>query len=541
MVGESMKKVLIADDEMLVRIGLKLTIAWEEHGFIVVGEAKNGREAIELFEEFDPDILLTDIRMPIMNGLELIQELKSRKSSLKTVILSHYDDFKYAKEAIKLGASEYILKSDLSQENLLSVLSKLSDEIDSFNEENNKTDIGRRLEKSSNNNNLEKLFKRIVVGDYKSKVEMNSILNYIKNFFENGILVVAIMKIFINHFNDAVVSGLKDEDLKKSIENVSNQFFLENHIFKVLCFNEDEIIYLFNIEDTKEPKQAIVRVKKQVTLLKKNIKQFLDINVSIGLSGVGISYEKLPEVLNQAKIAQNCCFFEPSEIVVFDDDLEISEGECPKIHLDIIRGYLKTFDKEQLSNYINKIFDELIKIKNSSYIKEVFIDLLSYAKILAEELNLKNRPAFNEERLNYGNFEKLHNFVMAKKYITDIYLELMNHSDGNTSVRYSFVISKSLEYIKNNYNKNISLGDAADYVQISKSYLSLLFKQEMGINFSSYLTNYRIEKSKNLLLKSNCKIYEVAEKVGFDNPYYYSKVFKEVTGVSCKEFKKVKS
>jgi two-component system, response regulator YesN len=163
---------------------------------------------------------------------------------------------------------------------------------------------------------------------------------------------------------------------------------------------------------------------------------------------------------------------------------------------------------------------------------------MSYARVLAVELNLINQPAFNDEKLNYKNLEKLHNFKMTKQYITDIYDELMYHSNGNNSVKYSYVISKCLDYIKSNYDKNISLGDAAGNVQISKSYLSLLFKQETGINFSNYLTNYRIEKSKKLLLRSNYKIYELAEKVGFDNPYYFSKVFKEVTGSSCKEYRK---
>lgn len=125
-----MKKVLIADDEMLVRIGLKSTINWKENGYIVVGEAKNGKECIDIFNKYNADILITDIKMPIVNGLDLIQTLKKKKENLKSIILTHYDDFNYAKEAIKLGASDYILKSNLTSENLLQILNKLSKEID---------------------------------------------------------------------------------------------------------------------------------------------------------------------------------------------------------------------------------------------------------------------------------------------------------------------------------------------------------------------------------------------------------------------------
>jgi two-component system, response regulator YesN len=537
-VGENMKKVLIADDELLVRIGLKQTIPWEENGFVVVGTAKNGREAIEIFEEFDPDILLTDIKMPIISGLELIQELKARKSNLRAIILSHYDDFNYAKEAIKLGASEYILKSDLCQENLISILKKLSDEIDGFNRKNSKTVIEPTKDKVIDNNNLEVLFRRIVFGEYKNKQEFDNMLNIIKTYFEKGFLVVATVKFFINDLLESNKVELKDENLIRSIENVSNQVFSENSFLKVLCFNLDEVTYLFNIDNTQSAQKSLERLKDLITLLKRNIKQILDVNAYIGLSRPSTSHEKLVELIEEARAAREYCFFEGSGIVEFNENLDSYAGECPKIHLDTIRDYFKAHDKEQLNKYITGIFDILSNLKNTSYIKEVFFDLMSYARVLAVELNLINQPAFNDEKLNYKNLEKLHNFKMTKQYITDIYDELMYHSNGNNSVKYSYVISKCLDYIKSNYDKNISLGDAAGNVQISKSYLSLLFKQETGINFSNYLTNYRIEKSKKLLLRSNYKIYELAEKVGFDNPYYFSKVFKEVTGSSCKEYRK---
>lgn len=535
-----MKRVLIADDELLVRIGLKSTISWEENGFVVVGEAKNGREAVELFEKFDPDILLTDIRMPVMNGLELIQELKARKSSLKAVILTHYDDFNYAKEAIKLGASEYILKSDLSQENLLTILNRLSDEIGRLNENDIQANSHANNEKFNDADNVDRLFRRIVAGDYKSKQELAGILIKIKTFFKHRLYAVAVAKVFTDHLNE-LMHELEREGIKKSIENVSNQVFTENYISQIFCFNDDEIFYLLNIEGIQDSKKITEKVKNQVALLKKNIMQFLEIDMNIGLSNVSESYENIPKLLEKARTALDYCYFEPSGVVVFDEGIGGYEAGCPKIHLDTIRNYIKTFEKGQLSDYIDNIFEELFKLKNISFVREVFIDFLSYAKVIAAELNLKNHPAFSEQKLSYMYFEKLQSFEMAKKYITDIFYELMDRTDENKSAKYSFIISKCIDYIRNNYHKNISLTDVADSVQISKSYLSLLFKQETGINFSSFLANYRIEKSKKLLRESNYKIYEIAEKVGFDNPYYFSKVFKEVTGISCKEFKKSES
>lgn len=532
-----MKKVLIADDELLVRIGLKLTIPWEKNNFVVVGEAKNGREAIELFEKYNPDILLTDIRMPIMNGLELIQELKTRKRSLKAVILTHYDDFGYAKEAIKLGASEYILKSDLSEENLLSVLNKLSEEIVPIDDNKVLNEKGPSTDKTWNHFGAETLLKRLVSADYKSQQELEEIINNSRAFLKYGFFVIASAKVYYNDISIAEQS-LAREGLKKSFENVSTQVFDEHQISQISCFNDDEMVYLFNIEDTRNAVKDSERLHDQIFLLRKNIMQFLDIDLYIGISSTAERCEKIPQLLEEARAAQNDCFFEPMGIAYFNAGKAAYVGESPKVNLETLRSYIKTFDIDKLDTYISGVFEKVAKLRNITCEKEVFIDFLSYAKVIAAELGLSNLPAFNENKMSYGNFERLHNFEAAKKYIMDLYHELIKGTDESKSTRYSFVIGKCVDYIRNNYQKNISLADAAEHVQISKSYLSLLFKQETGINFSNFLTNYRIEKSKKLLKESNYKIYEIAEKVGFDNPYYFSKVFKDVTGISCKEFKK---
>lgn len=124
-----MIKVLIADDELVVRIGLKTTIDWEANGFTIVGEAVNGKDAVELFHKLNPDILVTDIKMPIMDGLDVIRQLKSEHCMFKALILSHYDDFDFARKAINLGASDYILKTELTEQKLLASLSQLAEQL----------------------------------------------------------------------------------------------------------------------------------------------------------------------------------------------------------------------------------------------------------------------------------------------------------------------------------------------------------------------------------------------------------------------------
>lgn len=535
-----MKKVLIADDELLVRVGLKSTINWKENGFVVVGEAKNGKEAIEFFENYDPDILLTDIRMPFVNGLELIQKLKEKKPSLKAVILTHYDDFSYAKEAITLGASEYILKSDLAPENLLKVLKKLSIEIDHENKKVNKISTLNNIKTLSCIVSKEILFRKIITGDYKSQEELVSIISDNAVVFKYDLFIIATAKIYIDELKN---TGY-DEDkkfLEKTVDNVSRDIFNENYISQFSFVNENHIIYLLNFNKMKNLKDTMQKIINLVVSLKKSIEQFLDIDLTIGLSEIGDSIDKLPELYEQSNISARYSFFEPSGIAVFNKDMMNNVEECPKINVMTLKSYIISFDIQKMDDYINSIFDKLFNLKQVNYVRDVFIDFLSHAKFIVAELNFNSTPALNELKFSYNNFEKLYSFELVKKYIFDIYHELMYYNTDNKSNKYSYIIKKSIEYIKNNYEKNITLAEVAEHVEISKSYLSLLFKQETGINFSTFLTNYRIERSKKLLKESNLKIYEIAEKVGFDNPYYYSKVFKDVAGMTCKEFKKASS
>lgn len=528
-----MKKILIADDEFLVRLGLKTTINWEQNGLQVVGEANNGKEALELFENYNPDILLTDIRMPIINGLELIQILKERKKVFKAVILTHYDDFSYAQEAIKLGASEYILKSDLTADKLLSVLKKLILEIQDMDEGTvNNVDIKRNKDEDANR---EELLEKIVTGKLKTQERLAQLLSDNPAIFkyDSYVFVTGVIE-NINH-----TSYEKGEDLfVKTIKNVSNMVFDGMDLMKISFINKEGITYLINLKCEKKPEEVLENLLGYMELMKKNLKQFLNIDLSIGISEISNSVSELFELYEQSLTAQKFCFFDPLCIVVFNRQMNKKEDNCPKINLDLLKGWVKTLEIQQLKNYIDSIFERLLEAKQIEYIKDVFYDFLSFAKIITKEMDLKNGPALSETKFSYSNFDKLNSIEAVRQYIIDVYISMVDYASDNKPDRYSFIISKCINYIKQYYQKNITLSDAAEHVEISKSYLSLLFKQETGINFSIFLTNYRIEMSKKLLLSSNMKIYEIAEKVGFDNPYYFSKVFRDTTGMTCKEFKK---
>lgn len=518
-------KVLIADDELLVRVGLKTTVNWEENGFILVGEAQNGKEAIELFDKYNPDILITDIKMPMIDGLELIQMLQKKKKKLKSIILTHYDDFSYAHKAIKLGASEYILKHNLSPEKLLQVLKNLALEIESVNSvtERKKNNKNITNENTHLNYLLEKAYmSNISKKSYKDFIDVNSVSVKYPYFF------IAFGKL---EYNSESEINMKDNML---IKNLSKALFLKENIMYTDIMTDEYLILLFNIDSVKENIKK--KQEEYIIAFRRNLKHFLEMDMIFGISTVSNKILDIPKLLEEGRETSGRYFFNNSKKIFFFDNLEKIKPVHCRVENKIIMEYMNTYDSIQLHQYIDEIFSKVYESYDVNRVKKVFINLISLARVLYYEKNKSSELSISDTKFDYNNFNKLKTFESIKKYVHDVYDFLLT-SNENGNKEYSYVVVKSKEYIKNNYMRNISLEEVADNVQISKSYLSLLFKQETGINFSNFLSNYRVEQSKKFILETSYKIYEIAELVGFDNPYYFSRVFKDKVGMSCKEFK----
>ena len=511
-------KVLVADDELLVRIGLRTTIEWEANGFTIVGEAKNGKEAIELFDKFDADILITDIRMPVMDGLEVIKKIKEKKKDLKSIILTHYDDFSYAQKAINLGASEFILKNNLSSDNLLLVLKKLSEELapgksNSIRSSLTETDFLYYALEKAILTNISKI-------DYEGLIRIDTAGQFYPNYF------VAYGKIC---YNEDLESDINSNELFK---NLSNIFVSTDNARQAMMMIEDNLVYLYNIDFKTEDHQK--EQAEIANILKRNIKQFFDLDMFFGISSAGDKPLDIPRLVIEGKKACERCFFSEDKVIHYDGRIEKIGDENVKIKPDLIRKYINQADMASLYAYIEERFGKIYGAYNKMGVRKLFIDFISLAQIIHQEKYAEDEVV-SDAKFRYIYFDKLADFRTIKEYVKDVYHFV---SENNENKSYSYYIVKSIEYIKENYERNITLEEVAENSQISKSYLSLLFKQETGINFSAFLTNYRVEKCKEYLRESHYKIYEIAERVGFDNPYYFSKVFKEKVGISCKEYQK---
>jgi two-component system response regulator YesN len=525
-----MKRILIVDDEYLVRLGLKTIIDWPEHGYTIVGEAANGREALELFDRAGADVILTDIKMPVMDGLELTRAIKEKDKKVKIIILSHYDEFSYAQEAINLGAFRYILKSELTRTNLLNILKSLfysaSEEAADSPERDKPETVTTERERYIENFLFPFLPDVDAVGVCPPLPEEGG---------QKGKYVVL-----------CAVCRLTTllHDAKKMFPKTVKVLFAEAFAGTAgFAGYHHERFALVTVAPFPEQARSSPpapapenRTSESCARIVRNVHQYYDVNLFIGISSVGGADEMARLFTEAARAADLCFFSEKSFIHTYDGDGTRPLGTPPRISYEKLGAFIEANQEAAMLEYIQNIFNGLRALKNHTAVHNAFIDFLSSGKAIREKYRLNNQTALNESKFEYDTFYDLLFIGDVELYIKNLFLELLSGKQSG-GIAYSFIVKKSITFIQQNYTRNITLSDAAENAEVSHSYLSFIFKQETGINFNTWLSQYRVAETKKLLEETNLRIYQVADRVGFSNPYYFSKVFKEFTGMSCKDFR----
>ncbi len=512
-----MRSIVIVDDEFLVRLGLKTTMNWEEHGFRIVGEASNGAEALDVIKECQPDIVLTDIQMPIMDGIELIENIRKKDTKTKVIILSNHENFYYAKQAMKLGVEQYILKSEISEDNLLAILEDVRIEL-----------IDQVGEVKREKNEKEEYLKY-----YLRKCEVNKIpqLDVIGNP-EKEVFEESSYLIFKGYCTVNLINESAEDMFLKTVRTLISELFSEatskTMIYRGQCYS----MVIVPVEAYGEEWKAVIREK--IGIIRKKIKYYFSLSYKGATSSLGDSTDFV-RILKEAEQARGFSFFLDTPVIFFDEIEEsaFQQQKRPHVSGSLLNRSLDRKSEVDVKQHIKEVFLELNRIKSFEYVEYSVIKFLTIAREYVEERSIEKVEIL--KGIKYDNLYTLSNIDDVEFYVTGIYERIV--SESGSGGMYSASIQKCIHYIEEFYAHELTLDEIACHVDISKNYLSMLFKQEMGINFVTYLNRYRIDRAKEILKESNQKIYEVAEKVGFYSPYYFSKVFKEITGLTCKEYR----
>lgn len=538
-----MIKIVIADDEKWVRAIIRsIIVSWQNPDFVISGEASDGKEALELCTELSPNVLITDIRMPELEGLELIEALKQPLPNLKAIIISGYDDFNFAQSAIRLSAFDYLLKP-IDEEELIRVLEKAKEKIVSERDIKKKEELLKAQHEAGFNLLREKFLNELIIPNTYCLEELKKKSKHLGIAFCNPVYCVIVVS--IDSYVTKVRSMSRNQKfmlmtkIKLYFDRLSKRYFGGYSFFNQN--EENEIIIICN-SAMPLPDEFI---SSKLDCIHKIVKRHYNVTFSAGISTHCNGMNKL-----------SCLYTEASKAVKY----KMLNGAGSTLFYKSITG--KAGNEIVLSNAtVNEVVLNL-KLLNENNVhlllKIIFNQLESYKeatpqsiktalwKFILDVVNNLNCETFNESMLYefdevsvYEELKKLEIMEDIKKLIDSLFDTILkNHVTGETH-RTQNAVETAKSFLEKNYNKEITLELISNYVFLNPSYFSDLFKKETGQNFIEYLTGLRISKAKELLSSTNLKTYEVCEAVGYSDTKYFSKLFKRITGVNPSEYNKM--
>lgn len=542
-----MMRIVIIDDQPLIIKSITSTIDWKTIGCEIVGQATDGNQGAEIIESLKPDIVITDIKMPMMDGLQLIEYSKEIIPKAKFIIITGYNEFSYAQKAIKLGAFDLILKP-IDSNNLQDIIAKAVNEINKFRteaaekniiiEEKNKL----KNEVVKNTAELKRKFIIDVINDYYiSREQLDKKVKELNLSFTSFFTFVIKHHIFRGynneHFNEV---NLKFNNLVEEI--IQNFMYSKEGEFIEFCLNNNLVIlYMFK---KKQIEYSINhKINNIITSIKKGIQTNESYNFDIGVSNICIGNRHIKESFEEACKALNYSFLMAENNVVYIKDIK-GEGIIDEelVFKKISRIYQLLLDSKTEENEIILIVEEIINMIIASgmtdidYIKSLLIDICMASVHVINNNNLSYELIIDSDKI-YNNIYMKRNIKEAYLYIKQYILNIYNKIHGQTNKKYSNTVNMAIEYLNENYSYKLSLKDAADFINISPEHLSRLIKKETGENFTDILSNIRIKYAIKLLKETNIRVNEVGDKVGLPNYAYFYQIFKRATGRSPKDYR----
>ncbi|HLV08630.1 MAG TPA: response regulator, partial [Halanaerobiales bacterium] len=504
--------LIIVDDEVLARVGVKSLIDWENEGYQILGEANNGAEGLQLIKEAEPDIVLTDIKMPIMDGLEMIKKGLENEIDTKFIVLSSYDDFYLVKKAMKLGAVDYLIKLELDEKVLLDTLRPVKEEIISAREKSRGEELLKHNINTENSMRKE-FFKKLIGNLISDKEEINYMARELRIKLDSSCLMVMITR--INSIDS--LKKFDNKDLRIFEFSVTNiiQEIMDNYFPACVFLNSwGEVLTIFSVDRANSRRDYQNKLREMVANTSRMLNDYLDISTNTAISGIHHCFEELSEAYLEACKGLKYTFYCHSSEPVFYYCLEKYQSKYDD-RLDLLTinrllsKYLDTMDGKGLEGMFNKLTEKLERGKfTREHLFDFCGDLIYVINSQLAEADL--RKVFNKELTPYRSIDRLGNKYELSEWVKDLGKGLINLVEEYKHDEKLFLIGQAKKYIHAHFTEDISLSEVAEQINISSGYLSSLFKdvEEKGLN--EYLTELRIAEAKRMLRNSSNKIYRIS-------------------------------
>lgn len=515
-----MWKVAIVDDDPNVLRGMKKIIPWAELDLEFVGEEQDGQQGLELIRATRPDIVITDIYMPVLNGLDMIEKLRDEGFQGKIVILSGYSDFEYARQAVRLDVDDYLSKPT-SIEMLRQVMEKMIRRLEEELMKKEKMDEVYKKLLSYEPFVTKEWMKSIVDGTFKENVCHDRLLSMQPEYWLKGKHLAVGIEI-IGDQRSAQISISDWNLLRFAVGNVANEVLhKEWPKSQVIELQTRRMVILLHCDSEGSPEENKVRAHLVCQDVRNSVEKFVKIRILFGIGNVKDNWQQISESITEAFIS--------IQTQSSDVNPDLSETHLQFYHnfAQAIRNSKASYAKELVKGYIvhlNEI-DLATQVLLQQYAKEIWT-ILAYTLF---DTGIVLNDIYPNHILQY-DLDKISSIRQLELWLLnmiDVILESRKYKDN---LKHQKAMDTIIEYIHEHYTEDISLEELSDIVLISKNYLCYIFKKVTGETFNQYLTRVRIEKAKEMILDGKWLVYEIAEKVGYKNIPYFSTVFKKITG-----------
>ena len=524
-------KILIVDDEPLVQAGIKSMLNWEENDCTIVGTASNGEMAYKMINEYEPDLVITDIKMPVMSGLELIQKCSEENRDFPLfILLTSYEELDFYKEAMKYHVLEYLIKLELTPESLKSAIDHAKKSLPV----RDVASVSSSISPDDFHIMRERFLIRLVLNMLEENNDITELIKYYHLDFSSQSYIASYLQ--VKSTREPLSIETQTTLYSSSIQMIRQ--LIEKYVkCDVLSLDIKSICIIFHVNCSID--DAYNQIQNALTNVSDMLFNYYSVKLYGGIGSPVNSPEQLSDsYLDAKRIAPNAISESPFVFYENNADPDLNKNIFNiSLFKDDLQKAFAEYDSETLRKVVMSITD-ILNDSPSHYLQAVdiassilymAISFLHNGEKIVSDIYLNNPSGFRSLYESSTTYDVI-------KWLNILCDGLCEYYDTHNSNYQSSVVTNVKKYIRQNTTKRLSLNEVAKEFNISPSYLSLLFSKYNDIGFSDYINQCKIDAAKTMLINGELKIYEIADELGYESTSYFSRVFKKMTGLSPREY-----
>lgn len=521
-----MLKLMIVDDDALMCNQIAALLDWEKFGIEIVSYALSGREAIEVLEKEQIDFVLTDMNMPGITGVELIEYINRNYPKIHVIALSGYDDFYFVRNSLKYGAYDYVLKSQLTKENLEHLIKEIMEQSQI------KKDVKAHVDLTMDQI-METFFKRLILRQDFDREQIENIIKNLKMPFNRNCMVVMLI-----YKNQEIV----DEMLNRSLYHMCQQILREAEFAQMIDLNFSGYCVILSFKKDISQASCLKKLENWGRSIGISGKKFFNVNLGVSISDICRDIFRLRQYFQQAKENADAFFYDDRRRLICAWELTGRPfAQVQPLSFPEIRWVMTAINDDNLDAIKREFADSFEVVKNKvgavSGFQDIAVKWVEKLADKAEEEGISKDFLFDGKVYTYEEYRKIPSLKEWQKFIEKL-LERVSQAilpTVRTENCHEYT-AVALKKIHSQYFESLSLSELADSLGISKAYLSRVFKEDIGMGFNEYLTKIRIDHVIKKIQNGEGKMRDVAESCGFSNYNYFFHVFKEHTGMTPAQY-----